>query len=78
MERIDLNIGETFTNEGKTYEVQPSLNLDCNACKGCGFYETINPSDEFEGKPLVACSSPENLICMLPDRIFVELKNVQP
>ena len=76
MENKNPEIGTTITDNGKTYEVKAALNLDCNACKGCGFYETVNSSDEFEGKPIHACSSPVELSCMAPDRIFVELKNV--
>ena len=74
MEKIDLNIGETFTDEGKTYEVKSSPNTDCNACKGCCFRTKIAEEEE-RSCDLWACNAPMNLQCCHPDRIFKELKS---
>lgn len=70
MEKIDLNIGETFsTTDGDTYEVLASPGTDCNACKGCCFRTKAAEEDE-RSCDLWACNAPENLLCCKPDRIF--------
>ncbi len=76
MENKNYPIGHRYTDNGKNYEVQPSPNTNCNACRGCGYYETVNSCDDPEGKPLFACSAPIDMTCTAPDRIFVELKTV--
>ena len=75
MEKIDLNIGDTFTTtDGDTYKALASPGTDCNACKGCDFRNVLAASEE-ENKDLYTCDAPENLQCCKPDRIF---KKVEP
>lgn len=73
MEKLNLNIGETFTTtDGDTYKTLASPNTDCNACKGCDF-RNILPDSENENKDIYTCDAPENLMCCKPDRIFKQL-----
>ena len=70
MEKIDKNIGETFTTpEGDKFEVLASPGTDCNACKGCCFRTKIAEEEE-RSCDLWACDAPQNLMCCKPDRIF--------
>jgi len=73
MEKIDLKIGETFTNtDGDIYETLASPNTDCNLCKGCVFLQLVPNPDKFVGKFMNVCAAPD-ILCCKPDRIFKQI-----